>query len=152
MIIITHEVDGVWTRFSGTPQLDAYKVARLVEDGAWNGYDLRRHGLRAADPFVVPEGRVAVGEERFANEGRQQVFDTQDAPPPPRRMVPKWLVVARLTDAQLEQALGMMSLRQQERWRAAAFPAVYADDPEMLAILGAVGADAEQVLRDGEEI
>ena len=154
MKIITHEVDGVWVRFPGTPQLDAYKVARLLEDGTWNGHDLRRHNLRAADPFVVPDGKVAVGPERFEDEGRQQVFDVEDAPEPEpvRRMVPKWLIVARLTDEQLAMAIGLMTIRQQERWRAAAFPDIYSDDPEMLAILTYVGADAEQVLREGEEV
>lgn len=83
MKIITHEVDGVWVRFAGTPQLDAFKVARLVEDGTWNGNDLWRFKLRAADPFVMPDGKVTVGPERFENEGRQQVFDVEDAPPAP---------------------------------------------------------------------
>lgn len=68
----------------------------------------------------------------------------------PRRMVPKWLIVERLTDEQLEAAMGLMSLRQAERWRAAAFPNIYTDDPEMLAVLAAVGADPAVVLR-GEQ-
>ncbi len=82
MKIITHEVDGVWQRFPGTPQLDAYEVARLVEDGTWNGNDLKRFGLRAAVPFKVPDGKVAIGPERFVDEGRKQVFDVEDAPEP----------------------------------------------------------------------
>ncbi len=79
MKIVTHQVDGVWQRFPGTPQLDAYKVARLGEDGTWNGHDLKRFGLRAAEPFVVPAGKVTVGPERFEDDGRQQVFDVEDA-------------------------------------------------------------------------
>lgn len=82
MKIITHEVEGVWARFPGTPHLDAYKVTRLIEDGTWNGNDLRKYGLRAAEPFVAPEGKVTVGPERFEDEGRQQVFDVEDAPEP----------------------------------------------------------------------
>ncbi len=154
MKIITHEVDGVWQRFPGTPQHDGYKVARLVEDGTWNGNDLKRFGLRAAVPFVAPEGKVAIGPERFEDEGRRQVFDVEDAPEPApvRRMVPKWLVAARLTDEQLGAAFGAMSVRQQQRWWAQQFPDIYVDDPELLTILAYVGADAEHVLREGEDV
>ena len=72
-----------------------------------------------------------------------QQWSEDDAP---RRMVAKWLIVERLTDEQLDRALGLMTNRQQERWRAAAFPDVYVDDPEMLAILAAIGADPAVVL------
>jgi len=64
----------------------------------------------------------------------------------PRRTIPKWLVVERLTDAQLEAAIGMLSLRQSERWRASAFPEIYADDPEMIVVLTAIGADPKAIL------
>ena len=153
MKIIVHFADGAWRRFPGSPQLDAARVARLVEDGIWDDGDLAAHGLAAADPFVAPEGKVAVGAERFEDDGTLQVFDVEDAPEPEpvRRMLPKWLVVARLTDMQLEAAIGAMTLRQQEHWRAAAFPDIWVDDPEMLAILALVGADPETVLREGSE-
>lgn len=113
MKIITHEVDGVWVRFPGTPQLDAYKIARLVEDGTWDGNDLWRHHLRAAEPFVVPEGKVAVGEERFEDEGRQQVFDIEDAP------VPEVIVPDAVSSRQFK--LGLLAaglLDQVEAWVA----------------------------------
>lgn len=82
MKIITYEVEGVWVRFAGTVQLDARKVARLVEDGVWGETDLDAHGLRVAEPFIVPEGKVTTGDERFEDDGRQQVFDVLDAPAP----------------------------------------------------------------------
>lgn len=153
MKIIVHKVDGAWQRFPGSPQIDAAKVARLVDEGVWSDADLAAHGLAAAAPFVAAEGKAPVGPERFEADGTQQVFDVEDAPEtePVRRMVPKWLIVARLTDEQLEKAIGVMTLRQQERWRAAAFPDVYADDPEMLKILTYVGADPETVLREGSD-
>lgn len=154
MTIIVHEIDGAWRRFPGSPQLDAARVASLVEAGIWDDGDLAVHGLVAAEPFVAPEGKVAVGAERFEDGGTRQVFDVEDAPEPGpvRRLLPKWLVVARLTDPQLEAALGAMTVRQQERWRAAAFPDIWADDPEMLAILALVGADPETVLREGSDV
>ncbi len=67
-------------------------------------------------------------------------------PPVERRLVPKSLVIARLTDAQLEAALALMTPRQRERWRASDKPAVFADDPETVALLAAIGADAETIL------
>ena len=65
---------------------------------------------------------------------------------PERRLVPKSLIIARLTDAQLDAALALMTTRQKERWRAPDHPAVYADDPEAVALLTAVGADPALVL------
>lgn len=92
----------------------------------------------------TPQGKQAVPADPAYSDGEwRQGWAFEDAP---RREVPKWLIVSRLTDQQLEDAFALMSLRQVERWRAAAFPNIHADDPEMLAILSAVGADAETVL------
>lgn len=82
MKIITHQVEGAWVRFPGTPQLEPRKIARLVADGVWGAADLAAHGLCAAEPFEVPASKQAVGDERFEDEGRQQVFDVEDAPEP----------------------------------------------------------------------
>ncbi len=69
------------------------------------------------------------------------------APPePPRKMVEKWAVMERLTDAQLEQALSLMTARQKEKWRMPGRPNVFADDPEVVGLVKAVGADPEKVL------
>ena len=92
----------------------------------------------------TPEGKQAVPADPIYSEGEwRQGWVFNDVP---RRMIAKWLIVSRLTDQELADAFALMSLRQAERWRAAAFPDIYADDPEMLAILAAVGADAETVL------
>ncbi len=82
MKIITQLVDGSWVRFAGTEHLDPVKIARLLADGVWTWRDLKKNGLRAAEPFVVPDGKVKVGPERFDDEGRKQVFDVEDAPEP----------------------------------------------------------------------
>ncbi len=82
MKIITHQVDGVWVRFPGTPQLDLMQIHKALNEGTWNGNDLRKYGLRAAVPFRAPDGKVTVGDERFEDDGRQQVFDVEDAPEP----------------------------------------------------------------------
>lgn len=69
-----------------------------------------------------------------------------DVPVSPRRLVPKSLILSRLTDAQLDAIMALLSTRQKERWRAPDKPAVYFDDPEMLAVLRAVRADPAVVM------
>jgi hypothetical protein len=63
-----------------------------------------------------------------------------------RRVIPKAIVLERLTDAQLEQSLSLMTPRQKERWRMPGKPDIYVDDPELLGMLKAIGADAAIVL------
>jgi hypothetical protein len=65
---------------------------------------------------------------------------------PPRYKVRKSTIISRLTDAQLSQAISMLTVRQQERWRAPDQPAVNADDAETIAIVKAVGADPAVVM------
>lgn len=115
------------------------------------GWSSGDYAVIEVEPFVVPEGKRIVGAASFEATGGKAVetYQVEDIPVE-RRMVPKWKVVARLTDEQLDAAYTLMTLRQQERWRAAAFPDVYADDPETLAVLAAVGADAEAVMAEGE--
>jgi hypothetical protein len=79
--------------------------------------------------------------------GTSTIFDPD--PPEPvtvRRLVPKSLIISRLTDEQLDAALAAMTNRQKERWRAPDKPAIYADDPEAVALIEAIGADPEVVM------
>jgi hypothetical protein len=64
----------------------------------------------------------------------------------PTRQIEKTTIIARLTDDQLEAALGLMTTRQKELWRAPGYPAINVDDAELLAVLQAIGADAVTVL------
>ena len=124
MKIITHEVEGVWLRFPGNTQLDARKVAQLVEQGVWTWRDLKKHGLQAAEPFVAPVGKVAVGEERFSEDGKAQLFDVEDAPTPggPFSISPlqarKALRASGLRD-QVEGYIATLPEDQQEEWEYA---------------------------------
>lgn len=82
-------------------------------------------------------------EEEVADDAAELVaFLT----PTERRKVLKSVVISRLTDAQLEAALGAMTTRQKERWRAPDHPAIYHDDPEAVALVQFVGADPSVVL------
>ena len=68
-----------------TVTVDPGKVARLVADGVWGDAELGALGLKVAQRFAVPEGKIAVGAARFVEDGDvvRQMFDTEDAPPPP---------------------------------------------------------------------
>jgi hypothetical protein len=67
---------------------------------------------------------------------------------PPRRLVSKSVILSRITDAQLDAALGLMTTRQKERWRAPDKPSIYFDDAETLALLQAIGADPAVVMAE----
>lgn len=67
-------------------------------------------------------------------------------PAPTRWQVPKSVVIARLTDAQLDTVIGAMTNRQKERWRSPDSPSVWNDDAEVIAMLQAIGADPAVVL------
>jgi hypothetical protein len=84
---------------------------------------------RAIDDWIAAGGTVA-----------------PDEAPAGRRTVAKSTIIARLTDAELDAALSVMTTRQKERWRAPDHPAVDAADPELLAVLDAIGADPSVVL------
>lgn len=91
--------------FRGELNLDPRKIAQLVAEGVWTDEDLRRHGLTKAEPFVVPEGKVKVGEPRY--EKGKEVYDVEDAPPPPPEPTPaeKLFNATGLTVQDLKQLL-----------------------------------------------
>ncbi len=60
---------------------------------------------------------------------------------PPYHRIRKSTLISRLTDAQLAQAISLLTVRQQERWRAPDQPTINADDAETIMVLKAVGAD-----------
>ena len=65
--------------------IDAGRVGALLAEGIWTEADLERYGLRMAEPFAVPEGKITVGEARYVEKKGKvyEQFDLQDAPPPP---------------------------------------------------------------------
>jgi hypothetical protein len=69
-----------------TERLDVGKVDRLAADGTWGDDELGAYGLAVASPFVVPEGKRAIGEPAYiaAPDGTvAEVFEVEDLPPPP---------------------------------------------------------------------
>jgi hypothetical protein len=71
--------------------LDMAKVAQLVADGVWTSDDLAAHGVKITEPFEVPDGKQRVGEPRYveSKERVSQVYDLEDAPPPPPELTPE---------------------------------------------------------------
>lgn len=100
-------------------------------------------------PFAWGSDGQITGRENLTDEQNKTldaVVSAHDPKKQLRRFVPKSVIIGRLSDAQLDAALAVLTNRQKERWRAPDHPAVYSDDPEMLAVLAAVGADAAAVL------
>lgn len=128
-------------------RLDIQKVERLLGESTWTADDLAPYGLKQTVPFVVPDGKRIVGSVRYVEDGDtvRDDYDVEDIPPQ-RLRIPKSVLIERLTDEQLAEAMSLMSLRQQEMWRAPDRPWVYADDPDLLLIINAIGADAATVL------
>lgn len=69
-------------------------------------------------------------------------------PPPPRRLVERAVIVERLIAAgklaAARQALDAASIEMRERWNTKS--AIYADDPDALALLKLIGADPATIL------
>jgi hypothetical protein len=110
----------------------------------WEG-----EGCRIADVvrFTPPDGQVVIGAPSYTIAGDVviETYATTNAEPV-RRLVPKSVILSRLTDAQLDAALAMLTTRQKERWRAADKPAVYFDDAETVGLINAIGADPAVVM------
>lgn len=65
---------------------------------------------------------------------------------PPYHRVAKSTILSRLGKEDSERAFALTTIDQQLRWNAPDKPSVNADDPETIAIIAAVGADASVVL------
>ncbi len=115
----------------------------------WPADELAAIGLYAPVVAPIPEGKQVVSSVVQRIDGVVTRVDTYEDAPVERRLVEKTLILDRITDAQLDAALAAMTPRQKERWRAPGHPEVYADDPETVALLIAIGADPEIVLAPG---
>lgn len=92
--------------------------------------------------------RVDAAQAGWENESYSITATSWEEPDPApvRRLIEKSLVLSRLTDAQLDAALGAMTNRQKERWRMPGAPSIYVDDPELLGLLNFIGADPAVIL------
>lgn len=141
-MILVKQIDGVWQRWVGLAPLQKYltkadlhyhdgrvveidtdpyqvadmldpgKVAQLVGEGVWGEAELAPYGLKIAEPFTVPEGKVVVGAPRYV-ETKGKVYEAcevEDAPPAPPEPTKDELLAALLGEhglsvADLKEAL-----------------------------------------------
>ena len=117
------------------------------------GDDESRFWSSAAGAYVetLPEG---AGYTRIASEA--ELDDVLAAyglsGPTARRKVRKDIVQQRLIDAgKMDAAYAALTTMPTEfaRWFAPGHPEVYADDPDALALLAAIEADAETIMAPG---
>lgn len=105
--------------------------------------------IEAGDGFSIPgytlvtSNTAGIGDTYDPQTGS---FTKPEPPPPPRRMIGKSVIISRLTDQQVADAIALLTPKQAERWRAPDKPEVYVDDPETVAIIQAVGANVEEVM------
>lgn len=71
--------------YIGNSSDSASKMAKFVEDGIWLRADLERYGFQAAEAFVVPAGKIKVGNPSYTQvDGPfwQETYSVSDPPPP----------------------------------------------------------------------
>jgi hypothetical protein len=94
--------------------LSADRVAQLLAEGVWGEDDLAPFGLKVAAPFAAPEGKRAIGEARYEEQGDgsvAEIFDVEDIPPPPPPpTVEERLAASGLT---LDEIAAALAARQQ---------------------------------------
>lgn len=101
----------------------------------------------AAADDVEAHGRALFARAAAGEFGTPADYE---APPPVRRLVPKSLIIARLTDQQIAAGAALLdqpaNARLRARWYAADRPGVYADDADSRLMFQAIGADPDAVL------
>lgn len=115
---------------------DAQHTFALRDDGATIPWDPELNQPLDADGYVA----------RLWRDAGSPIPQEYVAPVVTSWVIPKSVVISRLTDAQLDTVMSIMSNRQKERWRSPDSPSVRNDDEEVIAMLQAVGADPAVVL------
>ena len=69
----------------------------------WADGELAEFGLARAEPFVLPEGKVTVGEARYVERKGKiyEEFELEDAPPPPPEPTKEEKLAALLAESGL---------------------------------------------------
>lgn len=131
-------------------QLADRSIPVVVKDVAEAGPE--RFAIVPVINLTIPEGQIVDGDLTYTYKAKDEtVLETGiliDAPPPAFYVVPKIKVVERLQAAGLLEkarlALDSGDLYTRERWNAAEWVPV--DDPVVLALLAAIGADPAEIL------
>lgn len=121
--IITFQENNVWKRFPGSEQLTPRLIIKYIEQGIWTNDDLTKENLKLADEFLVPEGKMIVGDEYFNEDGTQQFYDVADIP----QSVPSIITPLQARKAlrslglyeQVNSYIQSLSEEEQEEWEYA---------------------------------
>lgn len=120
----------------------SYETVTIWSEEERNAFGV--YTVKPADP--APEGKVINSTEIKVVDGEPVEVVTYLDVPVERRLIPKSTIMSRLHAAGKFGAVwAILKAPGNEyadaRWHAPDWPNIYADDPEMLAILNAVGAD-----------
>lgn len=120
-------------------------------EGRWvsPGWSNDKYALVERVMADTPLAGYVVTSETETFDGKKVVVTrTYEPAPPERRLIEKFIILDRITDTQLDDAMALMTQRQKERWRMPGKSAIYVDDEELLMLLKAIGADPEVVLAE----
>jgi len=145
--IVTFQEENIWKRFPGTSRLTPRLIVQYVQQGIWSDSDLEKEGLKIADSFDTPEGKVRVGEEYFNEDGTQQLFNTEDAVSiPPSVITPlqarKALRASGLY-TQVTEYIQTLTEEEQEEWEYAV--QIERTNPILVKGSAALGLTEEQL-------
>ena len=104
--------------------------------------------LAAADGCTSIYSRPWPADYADATPGVLELPDPPPPLPPPRVQIPKSVVMSRVNTAGMFAAVNAVFAQQpflMFQWLSPDWPNVYADDPGLLQVLGAVGCTADQV-------
>ncbi|CAI2935005.1 hypothetical protein [Aminobacter niigataensis] len=141
---------GAFRAWNGEP-IDGVTHSRDIEQ-RWSAVELEAIGLYSPEPAEpLPQGKQIVGTSVQRVAGVVRYVHALEDIPPVRRMVRKSTVQARMIEAGLmDAAYAAMTANAVlfARWFAPDQPNVYADDPDALAFLAALGADTAMVMAE----
>lgn len=128
-----------------TLRTDLDKVGLVIPDDDAPTHKLVERVLSESPPDQP--ANISSESTRFDGE-KIVVTRTYELLPVPPRKIDKAIILERLTDEQLSAALALMTQRQRERWRVPGYPSISVEDPDLLAVLAAIGADPAVVLAE----
>lgn len=142
--VATHRTDGAgfaWRLIiPGGGVCDFSDYGQTVGDGRYKTVPRELVNVSPFPNFRVTSESVEVLSDKVKVTRVYEEIST------PARIIGKSVILSRLTNAQLAQAFTTMTERQREIWRSGDQPTLPVDNPQLLALLQAIGADPNVVL------
>lgn len=144
-------IDALLSAFAARDDRPASRLAIVADDGAVLQVVVAGPDWQPPDGAkLIATARANIGDVYDAKRGGfpADLDYTEPEEAPERRLVPKRIIIDRLHEAGLldraRKALDAAPLYTRERWNAR--DAVYADDPDSIGFLRAIGADPDVIL------